>query len=101
MTRMCWLKGLKSGDRVWVDSRARFMDHRLLREVEFIRWTKPNWPGWHSNEAVVRGPSLRRAPQVRPQGDGTFLVDTTFLYDEVAAKLDEKYLPLARRRIPH
>jgi hypothetical protein len=83
-----FLEGLRPGDRVWVDSRARFMDHRLLREAEFVRWTDEAHPGWHSNEAVVKGPALRKAPQVRPVGDGTFLVDTVFLFDGVAAEND-------------
>jgi hypothetical protein len=95
-----FLEELRPGDRVWVDSRAQFTDHRLLREAEFVRWTDPDHPGWHNNEAVVRGEGLRRAPQVRPVydrscvatrqpvWDGTFLVDTMFLFDEAAARLD-------------
>ena len=83
-----FLEELEPGDRVWVDSRAQFMDHRLLREAVFVRWTDGAHPGWHNNEAVVRGDGLRRAPQVRSVGDGTFLVDTMFLFDEAAARLD-------------
>ena len=92
-----FLEGLRPGDRVWADSRARFMDDRLLREAEFVRWTDEAHPGWHSNEAVVRGPALRRAPQVRPAGDGTFLVDAVFLYGEEAARRDAEAAAVRRR----
>jgi hypothetical protein len=79
-----------------------FMDHRLLREAEFVCWVKPDWPGWHNNEAVVRGSGLRRAPQVRPVYDrsdvatrqlvwnGTFLVDAMDVYGPEAARSDAR-----------
>ena len=73
------LAGLQPGDTVYVDSRALFMDRALMRQAAFLGWVKPDWPGWHNNSAIVAGPTLKRAPQVRPRGDGTFEVDTMYV----------------------
>lgn len=101
---MVFLKQIACGDRIWVDARALFMERRLLKEAIFVQWTDEKHPGWLNNQAIIiTAPMPRmsrpwhRMPQVRPvyndKGlwNGTYLVDTPYIFDSIHAEYDRKH----------